>query len=325
MPNNDTPVAVIGGGVIGLTSAIRLLEQEFPTTIFAKAISPHTTSDVAAAYWAPEPILEGGPRENWALTSLATFQQLAADPSIGIDIMPLYELADSSDIETFSDVLDNSLLEQVETVLPGIFPSPWSGLRFIVPRIDVPTYMPWLFQHFLALGGKLQLTEIHDLRTLAADFRTIVNCTGLGAAVLTGDNVFPIRGQVIRVRKPTDLPPHIISAASTTEVTYIVPRRHDCLLGGTFQDYNDDLQVDPATAASILQRCANFHPALQSAEIIEHRVGLRPGRAQVRLEVEPLTATTTVIHNYGHGAYGHTLSWGCAAEVVAHVKNLQRE
>ncbi|MCX6047348.1 MAG: FAD-dependent oxidoreductase [Chloroflexi bacterium] len=324
MPDPNAPIAVIGGGVIGLTSAIRLLEQGFPTTIFAKATSPHTTSDVAAAYWAPEPILEGGPRESWALTSLATFQQLAADPTIGIDIMPLYELADSLAIETFAGALENIALEEVEDVPFGVFPSPWSGLRFIVPRIDVPTYMPWLFQRFLTLGGTLQRTEIADLRTLASDFRALVNCTGLGAQALTGDPVFPIRGQVIRVRKPVDLPPHIISAASTTEVTYIVPRRHDCLLGGTFQDDNYDLQVDPATAISILQRCAGFHPALQHAEIIEHRVGLRPGRAQVRLEVEPLTATTTVIHNYGHGAYGHTLSWGCAAAVVTHVKNLQR-
>ncbi len=324
MPDNITPIAVIGGGVIGLTSAIRLLEQGFPTTIFAAATSPHTTSDVAAAYWAPEPILEGGRRESWALTSLATFQQLAADPTVGIDIMPLYELADSLAIETFAGALENIALEQVEAVPPGVFPAPWSGLRFIVPRIDVPTYMPWLFQRFLALGGTLQRTEIADLRPLAADFRTLVNCTGLGAAALTGDSVFPIRGQVIRVRKPIDLPTHIISAASTTEVTYMVPRRDDCLLGGTFQDYNYDRQVDLTTAKNILQRCANFHPALQQAEIIEHRVGLRPGRAQVRLEVEPLTATTTVIHNYGHGAYGHTLSWGCAAEVVTHVKNLQR-
>lgn len=324
MPEHHLPIAVIGGGVIGLTSAIRLLEHGFPTTIFAKVTSPHTTSDVAAAYWAPEPILEGGPRESWALTSLATFRQLAADPSIGIDIMPLYELADSLAIETFAGALENSSLEQVETVTAGVFPSPWSGLSFIVPRIDVPTYMPWLFQRFLTLGGELKRAEIHNLRTLAADFPLIVNCTGLGAQALTGDSVFPIRGQVIRVRKPIDLPPYIISAASTADVTYIVPRRHDCLLGGTFQDYNYDLQVDAATAESILQRCVNFHPALQHAEIIEHRVGLRPGRAQVRLEVEPLTATTTVIHNYGHGAYGHTLSWGCAAEVVTHVKNLQR-
>ena len=45
-------------------------------------------------------------------------------------------------------------------------------------------------------------------------------------------------------------------------------------------------------------------------------MGLRPGRREVRLEKEE-TASGAIIHNYGHAAYGHTLSWGCAAEVVA--------
>ena len=56
---------------------------------------------------------------------------------------------------------------------------------------------------------------------------------------------------------------------------------------------------------------------LQKAEILEHRVGLRPGRTEVRLELEELSGGTAVIHNYGHGSIGHTLAWGRAAEVVA--------
>lgn len=328
MPHQPHAVAVIGGGVIGLTSAIRLIEQGFHVTLFAKATPPNTTSDVAAAYWAPEPVLEGGMRAKWALTSLATFLQLAADPAIGIDIMPIYELTDqdtegmdAKPLDAFG--IDFTGLEAVEYVPLGVFPAPWSGLRFIVPRIDVPCYMPWLLKQFFALGGVLQATEIHDLRQLADAYPIIVNCTGLGAGALTGDAVFPIRGQVIRVRKPVDLPAHIISAAGATATTYIVPRRDDCLLGGTFQFHNHNLQVDPITAEDILQRCAVFHPPLQEAEIIEHRVGLRPGRHAVRLEVEQLTKTTNVIHSYGHGAYGHTLSWGCAAEVATLAQNLE--
>jgi D-amino-acid oxidase len=327
MPHQLHAVAVIGGGVIGLTSAIRLIEQGFQVTLFAKATSPHTTSDVAAAYWAPEPVLEGGLRAKWALNSLSTFLQLAADPAIGIDVMPIYELTDQDSagmdakpVDSFG--VDFTGLEGGVHVPPGIFPEPWSGVRFIVPRIDVPTYMPWLLKHFFALGGVLQATEIYDLRQLADGYPLIVNCTGLGAGSLTGDAVFPIRGQVIRVRKPVDLPAHIISAAGATATTYIVPRRADCLLGGTFQFHNHNLQVDLSTAENILHRCAVFHPTLQEAEIIEHRVGLRPGRHVVRLEVEKLTATTNVIHSYGHGAYGHTLSWGCATEVSTLAQNL---
>jgi D-amino-acid oxidase len=53
------------------------------------------------------------------------------------------------------------------------------------------------------------------------------------------------------------------------------------------------------------------------------RVGLRPVRRQnIRLEREP---GTRIVHNYGHGGSGLTLSWGCAAEVVDSVERLLAE
>jgi D-amino-acid oxidase len=88
------------------------------------------------------------------------------------------------------------------------------------------------------------------------------------------------------------------------------------LLGGTYQYGNDNLDVDQRIAAQILARCAVFNPAFAQPAILQHKVGLRPGRHFVRLEQERLPSGQTVIHNYGHGSVGHTLSWGCAAEVV---------
>jgi D-amino-acid oxidase len=72
---------------------------------------------------------------------------------------------------------------------------------------------------------------------------------------------------------------------------------------------------DPATAAAILDRCAKLEPRLREAAVLEHRVGLRPGRPSVRLEAER-RADTLLVHNYGHGGAGVTLSWGCADDVV---------
>lgn len=309
-------IAVIGAGVIGLTSAMRLLEQGHAVTIFARETPPSTTSDIAAAYWAPHEY--GNERRwRWAHTSLHTFCQLATDSTAGIEIVYLYDLTDEGDVEFLS--FDH---EQMEEVPLGTFPAPWQGVRFTVPRIDVPIYMPWLLRRVQAAGGQVQQLEVQNWRDLSQDFPIIVNCSGLGAKLLTGDAVYPIRGQVIRVRRPPDLPAHIISAASATESTYIVPRSQDCLLGGTFQFHDYNTQVDEEIAAGILQRCATFYPALQNTEILQHRVGLRPGRHEVRLEVEALSGRCTLIHNYGHAAYGHTLSWGCAAEVASIVAGL---
>ncbi|HEY2792992.1 MAG TPA: FAD-dependent oxidoreductase, partial [Micromonosporaceae bacterium] len=69
-------------------------------------------------------------------------------------------------------------------------------------------------------------------------------------------------------------------------------------------------------AAGIVARCAAIDPRLASARVLEHRVGLRPSRPSVRLEAVAQNGRT-VIHNYGHGGSGVTLSWGCADDVVA--------
>jgi D-amino-acid oxidase len=70
--------------------------------------------------------------------------------------------------------------------------------------------------------------------------------------------------------------------------------------------------------AAIVDRCRDLFPALRGALVFEHVVGLRPGRSTVRLEeAEPLDSGARVVHNYGHGGAGVTLSWGCAREVVA--------
>nr|WP_238706080.1 FAD-dependent oxidoreductase [Serinicoccus marinus] len=89
------------------------------------------------------------------------------------------------------------------------------------------------------------------------------------------------------------------------------PPRDDIVLGGTDQPGERDREPDPATAENILARAAALVPALAGARVLRHAVGLRPVRPQVRVE-----RVGDVIHCYGHGGAGVTLSWGCAAEVV---------
>lgn len=311
MSQSRSPVAVIGGGVIGLTSAVRLLEAGFPVTVFARALPPNTTSDIAGAFWSPSATADHARARQWAMTSLATFQRLADNPECGILLTELYSLAD-----TPTDMSYMASGGAMREVPPGVFPAPWSGWCAPAPRIDVPSYMPWLLGHVRSLGGEVQLHILDSLREIDRAYPIIVNCTGLGAQALTGDAMYPIRGQVISVRKPEGLSPAIIYANDANTTTYIIPRARDCLLGGTYQYGNGDLEVDQTIAEQILARCAVFNPAFARPAILQHKVGLRPGRHFVRLEQERLPSGQTVIHNYGHGSVGHTLSWGCAAEVA---------
>ena len=80
---------------------------------------------------------------------------------------------------------------------------------------------------------------------------------------------------------------------------------------------------DEAGAQLILNRCAEQLnlPRLKKAPILSQWVGLRPFRLDgVRLEHELYQDKLHVIHNYGHGGCGVTLSWGCAGAVVQLVK-----
>jgi len=320
MPANvNSTIAVIGAGVIGLTSAIRLREAGHAVTLYAAATTPNTTSDVAAAYWAPGALFGSALMRRCALASLAVFQSLCADSAAGIALLPLYDLSDEPPPTRLPDLPGDPFL-----VPPGRFPAPWAGFCSTVPRIDVPIYMPWLYQRAIKLGIVIQSRTVTTFGELAPTHTTIVNCTGLGAQKLTGDDLYPIRGQVIRIRKPLGLEPAIISAEGHGEVTYIIPRSQDCLLGGTYHYGDSRMAVDEEIAQGILARCAQFNPALAAPEILQQRVGLRPGRHTPRLEAEQLANGVTVIHNYGHGSLGHTLSWGCAAEVVALVDKAQR-
>ena len=92
---------------------------------------------------------------------------------------------------------------------------------------------------------------------------------------------------------------------------YVVPRSRDVVLGGTAVEGEWSRTPDPATAESILARAAAIEPRLAGARVLRHRVGLRPGRTTVRLE-----RVGDVIHCYGHGGCGVTVSWGCADDVV---------
>jgi D-amino-acid oxidase len=87
-----------------------------------------------------------------------------------------------------------------------------------------------------------------------------------------------------------------------------VRRTEDCILGGTAEEGEWDIEPDPDIAAGILRRCVALEPRLAETVVLEHRVGLRPGRPEVRLKRENLGNGAPCIHNYGHGGSGVTLS-----------------
>jgi len=149
---------------------------------------------------------------------------------------------------------------------------------------------------------------------VADEVPLVVNCAGLGAGELSGDDsVTPVRGQHVIVDNP-GLGEFFIEAPFTPEWTAYWPYPDHVVLGGTQSSGETSTEPD-LTAAERILRSIEIEPRLRHATVRGHQVGLRPSRPTVRLELEQIGAARCV-HNYGHGGSGVTLSWGSAFRAV---------
>jgi D-amino-acid oxidase len=151
------------------------------------------------------------------------------------------------------------------------------------------------------------------LQDLSSQFQIMVNCSGIGARLLVPDpDLEPHRGQVVIVPK---LNLNCAVVCDDEPLMYAIPRTNDCLFGGT-NEISDSRDPDPATTAAIRDECSRVLK-IAPPPVVAERVGLRPfRRSGVCLRSDRLGDGRHVVHNYGHGGAGFTLSWGCAQEVL---------
>ena len=143
-----------------------------------------------------------------------------------------------------------------------------------------------------------------------------MNCAGCGARDLVPDpDVTPVRGQVVVSSNPGITEFFVGTGAARDDLTYLFPHGDTIVLGGTEEVGNWSREPDPNTAERIIAACAAVRPELGGATVLGHRVGLRPVRSRVRLDAEQADRVK-IVHNYGHGGAGVTLSWGCAQDAA---------
>ncbi len=311
--DNFSSVTVVGCGVIGLSSGIRLLEAGYPVTIVARDLPPATTSNAAAAIWYIYAVRPLDRARQWALASLDIYRGLYDVADSGISKVIIRDVS----ITTTSKLWWQGLIDEVESVPLDELPDGCAqGYDITIPLIETPVYMPYLVGRFQTLGGRIEQRALTSLDELYEDGRLIVNCSGAWARDLAGDpEVYPIQGQLVYVDAPA-MTRGYMDEHHPTQPTYIIPRHDALVLGGTSYAGRWSVEPDASEAAQIVARCADVEPSLRGARIVGQSVGLRPGRKAVRLAFEQATPSCAVIHNYGHGGAGFTLSWGCADEVV---------
>ncbi|MFF4761440.1 FAD-dependent oxidoreductase [Streptomyces sp. NPDC001292] len=299
-------MVVVGGGVIGLTTAVVLAERGRRVRVWTREPAERTTSAVAGALWWPYRIEPESLVGEWSLESLAVYEELAGRP-------------DETGVRLVEGVHGGTRLDSLgpwAARVPGLRPAhagEWAGtaLWARLPLIDMSAHLPWLRKRLTGAGGIVEERVVTDLT--AVDAAVVVNCTGLGARELVPDPaVRPVRGQLVVVENP-GIATWLTSVDPVSQSpTYAFPQPGGLLLGGTAEEDDWSLTPDPAVAERIVERCAAVRPEIAGARVLAHRVGLRPARHAVRLEREELPGGRALVHNYGHGGAGVTVAWGCA-------------
>ena len=327
-------VVVVGAGVIGLSVANHISERfkgRISVTVVADQTSPNTCSDKAGSVIIPIDFASDshspGHDERMKGWTRDTFQYLhdlyqsEAASKIELCLMTGYDYKRSPCPEPWwKDLVFGFRCvhpDSTEARLLHFSPSYRTIWAFTTYMLDCRKYLPWLMERFKENGGRFVKREpIQNLRELSS-YDLVINCTGMGARDLLGDaSLIPVRGQGVLVRAPW-VKHFIINYTDRDEITYVLPRAENILLGGTAQKGNFDQTPDPATAGQIRQRCEAQIPSLKDAEVIDGWAGLRPVREpSVRLEEEqPSGDGPVVVHCYGHGGEGVVLHRGCALEV----------
>ena len=241
--------AVIGCGVIGLSTARTLQRRGFDVTIYAKDMPPETTSNIAGASWSPTSVADEDNRtpawdaqfERAARSAHRSFQLLAGD-EYAVRWREQYTLSDRDFGDNWDHEMLHDLFPAARKLKPSEHPFPAKFVQvyntmFIEPSI----YLNTLLRDFYVAGGRIRRVVFaapSQLSTLAEPI--IVNCTGLGARELFGDReLMPIKGQLHVLLPQPEVDYAVVGIAG-----YMFPRRDGIILGGTFERGVETLEVN---------------------------------------------------------------------------------
>ena len=260
LPSHSGPVAVIGSGVMGLTTARLVQEAGFPVRIYTAALPPQTTSAVAGGQVSPfGHYNEDMVTPEWMAQfqaamaySWTRFQTLVGE-RYGIRWQRTYEETRRTAIE--SDWMD-PYYPNARLLRHDEHPFPLDRVMvFDTMYVETPRFMAQMTSEVLNAGGSIRIRRFETLADLAAlPERLVFNCTGSGAKALVGDELLtPVRGQLAVLR-----PQQEVRYAVSGNFGYMFPRGDGILLGGTFERGEWDATPQPADIARIVKSHKDF-------------------------------------------------------------------
>jgi D-amino-acid oxidase len=307
-------ITVAGAGVIGLSCAVRLAEAGYAVDVLARDLPLETTSAVAGGLWMPFLAEPADLVNAWARSTFEEMRDLSEVSGSGVAMRTGYLVGDRPKPSWAGAVADLAPLTAVQDPVPGQA----RGWQATVPMVDMPAYLTYLVRRLRAADGTLTRLSLPALPAHGL----VVNCTGLAARGLASDpSVHPVRGQVLTLTNPGLTNWWTPSDHTLAAPTYVLAHPGRVVVGGTVEPDQWSTTPDLEVSREILRRAREWVPELASATVLSHRAALRPARPRVRLETVA-GPQATVVHCYGHGGSGITISWGCASDVLIEVESL---
>jgi D-amino-acid oxidase len=234
--------AVMGSGIMGLTTARLLQEAGWNVTIYTRDPSRHSTSNVGAGQWAPTGVFEEGvaskafeAQYKFAARIAHHAYQNLVGAGYGVSFIEKYYIGDAERTSYYLRELPE-LFSSVRDLEPHEHPWPVSHVKQTVTMLIQPAqFLRRVKNDFYIAGGKIVARNFESLDdVLSLDEATIFNCTGLGAKALFDDEeILPAKGQLVFI--PPDPAVDYLTVGGGSGVTYMFSRAGEIVLGGSFQ------------------------------------------------------------------------------------------
>jgi glycine/D-amino acid oxidase-like deaminating enzyme len=266
----DRKAAVIGCGAVGLTCARELQRRGFDVTIYSMAVPPDTTSNMALAGFTPTawlvelkqvtPVWEEQFR--YAVTIAYRKLQLLVGRGYGVTWVPTFTPTNDAHAASGSIDLLPAEVQTGQVLLgPGEHPFPTTyAVQGLMIRVEPSIYLDALLEDFKTYGGRIVIRKIdtrNDLMWLPESL--VVNCTGLGAKEIFGDEeLVPLKGQLTVVVPQSDVGYSTNGGISTPSAVpgnglHMMPRSDGLILGGIAQRGVWSLDVDEGERKRIVE------------------------------------------------------------------------
>ncbi len=270
MAHGERRAAVLGSGVVGLTSARELQRHGFDVTIYAATVPPDTTSNMSLAGFTPTSglIQFSNRTAEWDAQFQQAVQiayrrlQLLIGPKYGVTWIMNYAPTDNEQAARGTNLLLPDSVQGSRVLLqPGEHPFPTKyAIERPEMRIEPSIYLDALMNDFLLWGGKVVIRKFETPRDIVAlNEPLVVNCTGLGSKALFGDpELVPLKGQLTvlvpqsEITYGTNGGSRVASAEPGVGI-HMMPRSDGIVLGGTSQRDVWTLDVDEKERSRVVE------------------------------------------------------------------------